>query len=381
MRLPIFLIISIAIASVLTAQDTRTFSLKSGDRVSGTIIAETDTSYEVLTSLGALTILKSDLQPEIVIVNLKNGDRLQGELLEQSGAGLRVRTAFGELFIEEGQIERFDFLMEREPVIGREELAGERWYFSDERLMDIWFDPTGFPLHKGEFYLSALSWAMGLTDRVQVSTRWFNFFVGDLNVRPKITLYESGGIESQTAVSVGGHLHTRGLPGKYEFSDSAWFEGPGYDPETDTFVDSIIWQAGWAQVGSELDEEGNRGAPDGSNLWGELFGAYSVSRLNRSNQGRTNYTVGGTVTFYPGLDPMPRLYIGWDRDLRRDVKMMAEVFYDPYYVPLYIRFNDEDVAAPIFFDFGFMTNRLFRNDRLWLGVHYQQPFLAFYFKF
>ncbi|MCH8837964.1 MAG: hypothetical protein IIA60_09230 [Candidatus Marinimicrobia bacterium] len=380
MRLLIFLIIIIASTSALTAQDTRTFSLKSGDRISGSVVAETDTSYEVLTSLGVLTILKSDLLPEIIIIDLKSGDRLQGELLELSEAGLRVRTALGDLFIEHAQIERFDFVLEGGAAAGLDEPAGQRWYFSEERLMDIWFDPTGFPLRKGEFYLSALSWAVGFTDRIQVSTRWANFFWGDLNVRPKITIYESGGIESQTSVSIGGHLHTRGLPGKYEYSERSWFSGSGiWDPITQTYSDTT-WHSGWTRVGSELGKYG-RSDPDGINLWIELFGAYSVSRLNQGNQGRTNYTVGGTVTFYPGADPMPRLYIGWDRDVRRDVKILAEVFYDPYYVPLFIRDTGEDVVAPFFFDFGFMTNRLFSSDRLWFGIHYQQPFVAFYFKF
>ena len=366
MRLPIFLIIIIASTSALTAQDTRTFSLKSGDRISGSIVAETDTSYEVLTSLGVLTILKSDLQPEIVIIDLKSGDRLQGELLELSDAGLRVRTAFGELFIEQDQIERFDFVLQGESAAGGPVPAGQRWYFSQERLMDIWFDPTGFPLRKGEFYLSALSWAVGLTDRIQVSTRWANFFWGDFNVRPKITIYEGGGIESQSALSIGGHLHTRGSPGKYEYNDKVKrYDGYGR----------------WVRVGSELNSEGYPIERINDNLWMERFGAYSVSRLNQGNQGRTNYTVGGTVTIYPGLDPMPRLYIGWDRDVRRDVKILAEVFYDPYYVPWFKLILDEEVDVPIFIDFGFMTNRLFKSDRLWFGIHYQQPFLLLYFKF
>lgn len=381
MRLPIFLIIIIASTSALTAQDTRTFSLKRGDRISGSVVAETDTSYEVLTSLGVLTILKSDLLPEIIIIDLKSGDRLQGELLELSDSGLRVRTAFGEMFIEHDQIERFDFVLPGESAAGGPAPAGQRWYFSQERLMDIWFDPTGFPLHKGEFYLSAHSWAVGLTDRIQVSTRWANFFWGDFNVRPKITIYEGGGIESQSALSIGGHLHTRGLPRKYEYGDSATFYESGvWDPITQTYPDKT-WQGGWTRVGSELDQYGSRGDPAVSNLWVELFGAYSISRLNQGNQGRTNYTVGGTVTIYPGLDPMPRLYIGWDRDVRRDVKILAEVFYDPYYVPWFKLILDEEVDVPIFFDFGFMTNRLFKSDRLWFGIHYQQPFLLLYFKF
>jgi len=71
----------------------------------------------------------------------------------------------------------------------------------------------------------------------------------------------------------------------------------------------------------------------------------------------------------------------------RSVKVMAEVFYDPYYVGwLSFMDNNDDNNSDLFFDIGFMTNKipLFwfvgASENLWIGYHFQQPFVAFYWK-
>jgi hypothetical protein len=54
---------SLIIAGDLPQQE-ETFYLKSGDKVSGTITTETDSTYIVTTSFGSVTIQKVDINPK-----------------------------------------------------------------------------------------------------------------------------------------------------------------------------------------------------------------------------------------------------------------------------------------------------------------------------
>ena len=374
---------TLIMCQIALAQETRTFNLRSGEIIIGQVVAETEYEFQILTSFGTITILKSQIQPQMIEIEMDDGNLIKGEVVDQTAAGVTLITRFGEIFVSADKIIWMGVPGSRtESVDGsRRPIARasqEIWYFSDERLIDIWFDPTGFALRKGEFYFSGLSWAFGLTEKIQISSRWSNYFLGDFNIRPKITVLETGGIESMMAVSVGGHLHTRGTPNKWEYVDDAWWNYR-YDPDTDRFTDSVA-VGDWVRVGSTRDEYGGR-TNDNNALWGELFAAVSVSNLNKGNKGRTNMTAGASVIMFPNHDPLPRAYIGIDRDVRRNVKVMGEIFWDPYYAPFYLRVQEEEITLPLFFDIGFMTNSLTRNKKLWVGVHYQLPYLSFYFKF
>ena len=74
--------------------------------------------------------------------------------------------------------------------------------------------------------------------------------------------------------------------------------------------------------------------------------------------------------------------------------MISEVFYDPYYLELWQWINNQDEYcyrdeclseepmenpknSPIHLDFGFIYAL---NESFRLGVHFQQPFVAFYWK-
>ena len=57
---------SLIIAGDLPQQE-ETFYLKSGDKVSGTITTETDSTYIVTTSFGSVTIQKVDINPKKVV--------------------------------------------------------------------------------------------------------------------------------------------------------------------------------------------------------------------------------------------------------------------------------------------------------------------------
>ena len=60
---------------------------------------------------------------------------------------------------------------------------------------------------------------------------------------------------------------------------------------------------------------------------------------------------------------------------------MGEIFYDEYYPELLDREDDVKMTSPVHFDFGFLTNKLGLDDNFWIGLHFQQPFITFYWKF
>ena len=62
-------------SGIVFAQE-KTFYLKSGDKVSGNITAETDSTYAIETTFGTVTINKKDIKPEEGIIFLKSGDKL-----------------------------------------------------------------------------------------------------------------------------------------------------------------------------------------------------------------------------------------------------------------------------------------------------------------
>ncbi len=358
---------------VIFAQE-KTFHLKSGDQVTGTVKSQTDSTYVIETAFGEITIKKDDVKPEEAYIFLKSGDKLRGIIVSESEEGVTVKAQFGEVFVSREKIERIDFKsMGR--ARGQLSRPGQtergRWYYGNERLIDIYFDPTGYVLEENVLYLSGLSWGYGLSEKVHITSKWGGYFGGDLNFRPKFMLFKTGDLKSEKSMSVGFHYHMRGLPNKYELKDRV------DDPYDDPYGD---WSdKEWVRVGIKQDEDGyyNDNPFDGEEMWWEVFGAYTVSNLKASGQGRINHTVGASATLYPGYDLMPRAYYAVSADARRSLKLIFEVFYDPYWASM-LEFNDDDKISDIDFDFGFIYAY---SEQFRVGIHFQRPFIAFYYKF
>lgn len=419
----------------------RTFHLKNGDKISGKVISETDSIYKIETSFGIVSVYKNEIKPDEVSITLKSGDKITGTLIDESSSDYKVKTNFGELTILKDSVEYINFLNQiktdsANPLSKKDD---SRFYYGDEQLIDIWFDPVGFTLAENMLYFSGFSWAYGVSNKLQISSQWSSYFYGDLNFRPKFMIFKGGGVDKTSALSIGFDFHMRGLPRKYEYID----RGLGYtyycsdgdcsNDEEPTFENSIKDQNNdktWQRIGSKNDDssvnswyqnthyfndlqectenlpEGvsddicteynggwydykyetyewdadNYGDPDifeASKPWGEVFIAFTQSNLKKSGQGRINYNAGISVTFYDEYDPMPRIYTAIDIDARKNLKLMAEISYDEFYVPWFNWINDEE-TLPIHFDFGFMYTY---SDNLRFGIHYQSPFIAFYYKF
>lgn len=415
----------ILILSVLSAQDTKTLTLKSGDKITGQVVSETESTITIINPLmGEMVINKSDLKQQVVVVTLKSGDVVRGELVSRNANELVIESTFGKVSIPAEQVATIgdDGAPKQEirhtpfgtTVVNTKESDNE-WFFSKERMMDIWFDPTGYTIGKNKLYMSGLSWGFGLTDKIQITSKWTSYFFQDFNVRPKMTLFQTGNVESQSAFAVGAHLHTRGLPSKYKwvndkqtwwnydwaYTDSTWNEQyEQWDYSNYSRIDSTFEEeGGWVNFGSKREKvdddwynDENRyeytNYWDGDKMWFEVFGAYTISKLRAGGNGRVNTTLGASAVIYPDEEIAPRLYGAIDIDVTRNVKVMAEVFYDPYYVE-WLDFvdNNDGSTSDVFFDIGFMTNKipLFwfmgASENLWIGYHFQQPFFAFYWKF
>ena len=129
----------------------------------------------------------------------------------------------------------------------------------------------------------------------------------------------------------------------------------------------------------------------------EFFGAYTYSKARGGLKGRISHTLGGNMQ-YITLNDEPtilyRAYYGLDVDINSKLKMIGELFYDPYYLELWQQldyendywdddsYNSDPVIKPsdnrpVRLDFGFMyaVNESFR-----FGIHFQKPFVAFYWK-
>ena len=370
MKIRLLIINSVCILGTLWAQE-KTFYLKSGDKVTGTITAETDSTYGIETTFGSVTINKNDVKPEEAIVYLKSGDKLKGTILSEDETIIKLNAQFGEILIQKEKIDRIDFKSMGAVVRGFQrpgQIEEGRWYYGKERLIDVYFDPTGYTVGDNVLYLSLLSWGYGLSDRFQITSRWGGYFWGDLNFRPKYTLFKKGTLNSEHAFAIGGHFHMRGYPMKYEIKERRWEE-----PFESDFEEST--EKGWGNVGQKYAGEGFGG--NGEEMWMEYFMAYTISNLKKSGQGRINHTIGATLTTYPGYDPMPRAYYAIHADARRNLKLIFQVFYDPYWASN-LEMMEEKEISDVDFDFGFIYGY---SETLQLGIHFQRPHVAFYYKF
>lgn len=383
MKLSIFLIL-ILVVGALSAQDTRSLTLKSGDKITGQVVEETDTTLTIINPLmGQMIINKSNLKERVISITLKSGDKIGGTFVSRSVTEIVVATAFGEVSIPTDQVDTINDESSSAPTIRHtpfgtaivsKSTESDEWFFSNERLMDIWFDPTGYTIGKNKLYMSGLSYGFGLTDKIQITSRWTGYFFNDFNLRPKVTFFKEGTIESETAVSAGFHMHTRGLPGKYKWVDD------GYE---DYYGDGSTRTRGrYVRLGSTKDENGNYndGFGEGDQMWFELFGAYTISKLRSGGDGRMNTTFGASAVIYPGEDIAPRLFAALDTDVTQSVKVMAEIFYDAYYPEIQNFDSDSKMASSLHFDIGFLTNRISFSEDFWMGFHFQRPFISFYWK-
>lgn len=402
------------------SSDDQTIYLKSGEKLTGKII-KTDAQtgeISIQTKYGILIVHKDDILEEIVSLELKSGDKLKGKILAKTGTTTDLLTDYGVLSIANSDIAKIEYgLKGKSDKISE---IKEKFALGRERQIDVFYDPTGYTLDKGVLYISGLSWGFGFTDRFQVTSKWSGYIMGNFNIRPKLQLFRFGTLEREHVFSIGGHFHTRNSPDKFEWIEETYqFDKGHYE-----YTDSIGWNQKWVssgettpvyyggyhKIGSSVDIEDNEqryddendridydwvnvDSPDPQEFY-EVFAAYTFSKARGSNSGRISHTVGAIISKHPNKkEPMYKAYYAGAVDIRKNLIMNYEIFYDPYYVEWWNREGgvfgnydenlstdkpDKPYVSPIHFDIGFIYAFA---DWLRFGIHFQPYIFGIYLKF
>ena len=427
--------ILLIIFASLFAQE-QTFKLQDGTVIVGSVQEETETTYIIKTKYGSVTLKKDDLVQTEYEIKLNSGETFSGTKLSETDTSIQLKTKVGVLNIEKTDIldmkESGQVTQAGEKKAGSTTTSYRRAYslsdllfgtgtrgssekdiefaMGEERLIDTFFDPTAYVLDDGTLYLSGLSFAFGLSDKLQISSRWVDYFWGNFNIRPKYMLFHKGNWEQESALAVGGHFHTYWRPnkvvfksGNIDFIEESWSNGSTVKDTTNKYY------GGYFPIGSVIKQDGDNyddnyelevdETEDLSYMF-EFFTAYTFSKARKGMRGRISSTVGASVQIPINADVYPhRIFGSVDVDITRQLKMVGEVFYDPFFLDLYQRTDfegpftphyaykvsenpvtkdDFNNIRPIHFDFGFMYAV---NEHFRFGIHNQIPIIAFYWKF
>ena len=128
----------------------------------------------------------------------------------------------------------------------------------------------------------------------------------------------------------------------------------------------------------------------------ELFGTYTFSKARSNLKGQITHTIGTRAIIARNGDDwelFPRLYYGVDFDITPRFKVITMVIYDNHMLEPYqggffsdgedLEISsegpiDKDEVLPVHLDFGFIYAF---NNNFRFGIHFQQPWIGFYWKF
>ena len=419
----------IALVSLLIASET--FNLRDGSSIIGERISEDESSIIIKTSYGEITINKSDLVIKEYRVELRTGEVLIGIKVEENDLIFILETqGFGNVEIMKTDILSIQelngmnnyTLPSKSEYIAPESQRGigvfgigtgivDNFIANDkdvdftegeEQLIDLFLDPSAHTLKRSTLYMSGFSFGFGLTDNIQVTTRWNNFFWGDLNLRMKYKIFSTGNWKRQSTIALGMDYHQRwSTSDKYK-----WASGQ------EVKNDKTYYWGGWIPVTSVVSKfechENHQGddecehsevrLEDTYDYMIEFFGAYTFSKARANLKGQINQTIGARATIARVGDNntwelFPRIYYGADFDLTPKFKVLVLGIYDEFMLEPYqlddpfgvdylstsesIVTKDDDVF-PVHFDFGFVYAL---NNNFRFAIHFQKPWIGFYWKF
>ena len=366
--------------------EERTFMLKSGNKITGEIMdIDESGNYAVYTSMGQVLFNQNEILLENVHIVTNDGDRVIGLLENEDNKTFHVTTDIGLMSILKMDVKHIDFNFTNtdynKSFINKLNKSDQRYFYGDEQLIDVWFDPTGSVLSGGTIYISGLSAGYGITDKFQMSLRLWDYLNGDINIRPKFQIYDKGDINKSKALSIGAHLYLTGaIPHKWEYKTVTSYDyfynyiGSGYDENNNYYSSHYVKDSTrhdnseWKMITSNESSY-------------EFYIAHTTSKLKGTGQGRINYNKGVSISKIAEYsDIIYRVWVGSDVDIRKSLKITALLAYDPYLPTISELIENEKQTTNNNFhlDFGVIYSW---NNNFRVGLHLTSPFVAFYWKF
>ncbi len=406
-------------ATFIEAGMKKQFHFRDGSVRDGEVISVNNDIVTLKTSSGSFTIPKSEFLDETADIKNKKGEMFSGVVLGETEEEFVLRTQYGDAVVQKRDISS----MKRYygGVLETQTENKKQFYQGQAQLMSIFLDPTAFPLTANTFYVSGLSVGYGLTDRFMMRSVFGSNFSGDLNLHAKMRFYHRKSATKELAASWGAAIHRRypasSIVGKY--SQAINVEKINNDGATSEIVPLN-------KMDGETDGNSNITVNDvlsdgGRHLYGHAFIVFSSRRTNPSGRGKVGWSAGAKVSnafmsrstlIKPNIsldnkdykiswnnDPkykVPyRIWAGIEYDLRKNLKFLALAWIDNGYKTMSVGRTWEDyigsdgsailsIDSPrgnpslIDFDFGmqYAVSETFR-----LGIHFQQPYLDFYWEF
>jgi hypothetical protein len=389
----------LAVASILEVGMKKRFHFTDGSVRDGEILSIEDGTVAIKTASGTFNIPADQFLSETAEVKNKKGELFKGVVLGETAEEYIIRTSFGDAVVQKKDIQS----MKRYHggILDRQSEERRKFYQSEAQLLNVFMDPTAFPLTGNTFYVSGLSVGYGLTDRFMITTKFGSDFNNDLNLHPRMRFYHRKSAEKEVAATWGVGIHrkypSKSVIGKYSHAINITREG----------IDTPLNEMDGLTLDSVASED------NGRRLYAEAFLVFSSRRVNPTGRGKIGWTLGAKVSnafvgrgdiikpVTAGGDAVSwsteskysvpfRTWLSLEYDLRKDLKFVGSAWVDNGYKTLSFGDTFDDYTdnfsldspggevSMIDFDFGILyaVNESFR-----VGLHFQQPYIDFYWEF
>ena len=394
-------------ASVLEEGMKKRFHFRDGSINEGEILNVEGDLVELKTGSGVFKIPRNEFLAETAEITNKSGERFVGNVLADTAEEFRIRTQYGDATIHKRDIEK----MRRYHggVLDQKTEERKRFYVGEASLLTVFLDPTANILSPNTFYISGMSLGYGLTDRFQMTTKYASNFNGDLNLHPRLRLFHRKTATNERNMSIGLGFH-RAMPIKSiigRYSHAIEVDGT-VNPKT-----KEAYRLNELKSNNEKYVEKAASVVDGNAddpIYVEAYAVFTSHRINPTGRGKVGWSIGGKIsnafvdrdkflvsgyTWDEDYKIPYRLWASFDYDLRKDLKFVASTWIDNGYKTMdaSVAFEDylgSDGSAPLSIDSMFGTTSLFDFDfgilyapteNFRIGIHFQQPFIDFYWEF
>ena len=407
-------------ASFIEPGMRKQFHFRDGSVRVGEITSVNESMATLKTSSGNFTIPKSEFLDETAEIKNKKGELFNGVVLGETDEEFVLRTQYGDAVVQKRDISS----MKRYygGVLDRQTENKKQFYQGKEVLMNIFLDPTAFPLAANTFYIGGLSIGYGLTDKFMMTSLFGSKFSGDLTLHAKMRFYHKKNASKEVAASWGAGIHraypSSGITGRYSHAINI---SRITSDTSHVFIGSLNEMDGIGNDVPKIGVEKITNNDDNRHLYAQAYIVFSSRRTNPSGRGKVGWSAGAKISnafmkrsnlinhqiiqqgeIYkvswnedPKYKVPYRIWAGIEYDLRKDLKFLALAWIDNGYKTMnfgptardYFGIDDTamfSIDSPrgspslIDFDFGiqYAVSETFR-----FGIHFQQPYLDFYWEF